>query len=353
MRLLGVIVLLTELWAADIGQALKVVVTPGPAVEFTVGERGALFCRISQARRKNGRLALVWLYSNSFLDGQRILRLNRTGHVQTYTSCRASRCDLQSYEQGSVKVYVLILKNVSKSDEGHYRCRVQEIANLNKKWVSISNGNSTTEVKVRLPQTTIVPTSERTSETWTVPEDFDLETSTVLISRNPKEPWTVYGDVYLYSVLVCSLGIVSVILFAAVIACQTLRNRKKARARHYLMKGPNSSSGETVMSVRSTSALQPKKDKKTTGTEELPPPIPVKIPTRDVSSKRKLWKRQEGKSIMPRIAEDSLTYAELELVPTQPGNASAQASTTVYAKIFFSNNKDQLNPSQKANDNEK
>uniref|UniRef100_V9L8F9 Putative Ig-like domain-containing protein C10orf72-like protein n=1 Tax=Callorhinchus milii TaxID=7868 RepID=V9L8F9_CALMI len=193
MRLLGVIVLLTELWAADIGQALKVVVTPGPAVEFTVGERGALFCRISQARRKNGRLALVWLYSNSFLDGQRILRLNRTGHVQTYTSCRASRCDLQSYEQGSVKVYVLILKNVSKSDEGHYRCRVQEIANLNKKWVSISNGNSTTEVKVRLPQTTIVPTSERTSETWTVPEDFDLETSTVLISRNPKEPWTVYG----------------------------------------------------------------------------------------------------------------------------------------------------------------
>ncbi|XP_060710297.1 V-set and transmembrane domain-containing protein 4a isoform X2 [Hemiscyllium ocellatum] len=324
MKILGVVVLLTGLLAIDICKALKVIVTPGPVVEFTEGQRGTLFCRISQQKRRNSYLSLVWLFSNSLYDNQRILRLNRTGHVQAFRNCRERRCELQFFEQGLAKVYVLIINKFHNSDEGRYRCKVQEIANLNRRWLSISNGDNATEVR-----------------------DPVLETSTILISKNPKEGRTIFGDLYLYVTLVCSLGIISMMLFAAIIICQTLKNRKKTKGRKYLTKGPNSSSGETVMSTGSTSLLQPKSEKKKIVVQDPPPPIPVKSPTRNTSNKKKFLKKQDAKSILPRIVEDSLTYAELELVPTQPSapsnptTANSQGPTTVYAKILFSENQDQ------------
>ncbi|XP_038639037.1 V-set and transmembrane domain-containing protein 4a isoform X3 [Scyliorhinus canicula] len=324
MKILGVLVLLTELLAVDICETLKVIVTPAPVVEFTEGQRGTLFCRVSQQKRKNSFLSLVWLFSNSLYDSQRILRLNRTGHVQAFRNCREKRCELQFFEQGPAKVYVLIVNKFDKSDEGHYRCKVQEIANLSRRWLSISNGDNTTEVKVRVPQTTTVQVSESRSETW-----------------------TPFEDLYLYATLVCSLGIISVMLFAAIIICQTLKNRKQTRGRKYLTKGPNCSSGEMVMSTGSTSLLQPKSKKKKKTVEDPPPPIPVKIPRRVASNKKKFLRKPDAKSILPRIVEDSLTYAELELVPTlpsvpsSPATSSSQCPTTVYAKILFSENQGQ------------
>ncbi|XP_067828721.1 V-set and transmembrane domain-containing protein 4a isoform X2 [Heptranchias perlo] len=279
MKILGVVVLLAELFATDICEALNVIVTPGPVVEFTEGQRSTLFCRVSQQKRRNSYLSLVWLFSNSLYDNQRILRLNRTGHVQAFRNCRERHCELQFFEQGPAKVYVLIINQIHNNDEGHYRCKVQEIANLNRKWVSISNGDNTTEVKVRVPQTTTVQITESTSETWTLFEDPLLETSTVLISKNPKEARRIFEDLYLYATLVCSLGIISVMLFAAVIICQTLKNRKKTRVRTYLTKGPYSSSGETVISTGSTSLLQPNSKKKKIAAQDPPPPIPVKRST--------------------------------------------------------------------------
>ncbi|XP_072347827.1 V-set and transmembrane domain-containing protein 4a isoform X2 [Scyliorhinus torazame] len=324
MKILGVLVLLTELLAVDICEALKVIVTPAPVVEFTEGQRGTLFCRVSQQKRKNSFLSLVWLFSNSLYDSQRILRLNRTGHVQTFRNCREKRCELQFFEQGPAKVYVLIVNKFDKSDEGHYRCKVQEIANLSRRWLSISNGDNTTEVKVRVPQTTTVQVSESRSETW-----------------------TPFEDLYLYATLVCSLGIISVMLFAVFIICQTLKNRKQTRGRKYLTKGPNCSSGEMVMSTGSMSLLQPKSKKKKKAVQDPPPPIPVKIPRRVASNKKKFLRKPDAKSILPRIVEDSLTYAELELVPTLPSvpsnptTPSSQCPTTVYAKILFSENQGQ------------
>ncbi|XP_078055442.1 V-set and transmembrane domain-containing protein 4a [Mustelus asterias] len=347
MKILGVVVLLTELLTADICEALKVIVTPGPVVEFTEGQRGTLFCRISQLKRKNSYLSLVWLFSNSLYDNQRILRLNRTGHVQAFRNCREHHCELQFFEHGPAKVYVLIINEFQNSDEGHYRCKVQEIANLNRKWLSISNGDNTTEVKVRVAETTTMLISGSRSETWTRFEDPFPETSTMLISKNPKEERRIFGDLYLYATLVCSLGIISVMLFAAIIICQTLKNRKKTRGRKYLTKGPNSSSGETVLSIGSMSLLQPRSEKKKIAAQDPPPPIPVKIPRRVASNKKKFLRKPDAKSILPRIVEDSLTYAELELVPTQPSapsnptTPSSQAPTTVYAKILFSTNQGQ------------
>ncbi|XP_051897500.1 V-set and transmembrane domain-containing protein 4a [Pristis pectinata] len=347
MQTLGVVLLLTKLLTTDFCEGLSVIVTPGPVVEFTEGQRGSLFCRVSQQnRRRNSYLSLVWLFSNSENNNQRILRLNRTGHVQAFRNCREHHCELQFFQQGAAKVFVLIINKFHNTDEGHYRCKVQEIAYLNRKWLSISNGENATEVKVRVLRTTTVLIPQSTRQTWTVFEDSLPETSTLLISRNTKEEWKVFevSDLYLYVTLVCSVGILSVMLFAAVIICQILKNRKKIRARKYLTKEPNSSSGEMATTPVSSPIFQSKAEKKKIAARDAPPPVPVKIPRREASSKRKFLKKHDAKSILPRIMEDSLTYAELELMPTQPtappvtSSPSPQSPSTVYAKIFFSKN---------------
>ncbi|XP_072138990.1 V-set and transmembrane domain-containing protein 4a isoform X2 [Mobula birostris] len=323
MQTLGVVLLLTKLLITDFCEALSVIVTPGPVVGFTEGQRGSLFCRVSQQRRRNSYLSLVWLFSNAENSNQRILRVNRTGHVQAFRNCKEHHCDLQFFQQGAAKIFVLIIDKFHRSDEGRYRCRVQEITYLNRKWLSISNGENGTEVRVRLPQTTAVVIPQSTQQTWTVSKVSDL---------------------YLYVTLMCSVGILSVMLFAAVIVCQILKNRKKSKARKYLTNEPNSSSGEMVTNAGSSSIFQTKSGKKTIAAGDTPPPVPVKIPRREASTKRKFLKKHDAKSILPRIVEDSLTYAELELTPTHPtappvaSSPTPQSPTTVYAKIFFSKN---------------
>ncbi|XP_062926406.1 V-set and transmembrane domain-containing protein 4a isoform X1 [Mobula hypostoma] len=344
MQTLGVVLLLTKLLITDFCEALSVIVTPGPVVRFTEGQRGSLFCRVSQQRRRNSYLSLVWLFSNAENSNQRILRVNRTGHVQAFRNCKEHHCELQFFQQGAAKIFVLIIDKFHRSDEGRYRCRVQEITYLNRKWLSISNGENGTEVRVRLPQTTAVVIPQSTQQTWTVSKDSFLETSTLLISRNAKEEQKIFEDLYLYVTLMCSVGILSVMLFAAVIVCQILKNRKKSKARKYLTNEPNSSSGEMVTNAGSSSIFQTKSGKKTIAAGDTPPPVPVKIPRREASTKRKFLKKHDAKSILPRIVEDSLTYAELELTPTHPtappvaSSPTPQSPTTVYAKIFFSKN---------------
>ncbi|XP_072881757.1 V-set and transmembrane domain-containing protein 4a isoform X4 [Hemitrygon akajei] len=300
MQTLGVVLLLTKLLITDFCEALSVIVTPGPVVEFTEGQRGSLFCRVSQQRRKNSYLSLVWFFSNAENSNQRILRVNRTGHVQAFRNCKEHHCELQFFQQGAAKIFVLIIDKFHSSDEGHYRCRVQEIAYLNRRWLSISNGENGTEVRVRLLQTTTVVVPQSTQQTWTVSK--------------------------------------------AVIVCQILKNRKKTKARKYLTNEPNSSSGEMVTNTVSSSIFQTKSGKKTIAAGDAPPPVPVKIPRREASTKRKFLNKHDAKSILPRIVEDSLTYAELELTPTHPtappvtSSPTAQSPSTVYAKIFFSKN---------------
>ncbi|XP_059802755.1 V-set and transmembrane domain-containing protein 4a isoform X1 [Hypanus sabinus] len=346
MQTLGVVLLLTKLLITDFCEALSVIVTPGPVVEFTEGQRGSLFCRVSQQRRKNSYLSLVWFFSNAENSNQRILRVNRTSHVQAFRNCKENHCELQFFQQGAAKIFVLIIDKLHSSDEGHYRCRVQEIAYLNRRWLSISNGENGTEVRVRLLQTTTVVVPQSTQQTWAVSKESLLETSTLLISRNTKEEWKIFevSDLYLYVTSMCSVGILSVMLFAAVIVCQILKNRKKTKARKYLTNELNSSSGEMVTNTVSSSIFRTKSGKKTIAAGDAPPPVPVKIPRREASTKRKFLNKHDAKSILPRIVEDSLTYAELELTPTHPtappvtGSPTAQSPTTVYAKIFFSKN---------------
>ncbi|TSL75290.1 V-set and transmembrane domain-containing protein 4 [Bagarius yarrelli] len=108
---------------------------------------------------------------------------------------------------------------------------------------------------------------------------------------------------------------------------------------YHLVKSPQNSSGETVTSVVSLSPALPKKQKnykskKKAEQVEEPPEIPAKAPIADRLRKPKLLKPQPRKIILPKIAEESLTYAELELVKTLPG-AQTSKTGTVYAQILF------------------
>ncbi|NXT91306.1 VSTM4 protein, partial [Anhinga rufa] len=159
------------------------------------------------------------------------------------------------------------------------------------------------------------------------------------IFKKNHEAWKFFEDLYVYAVFVCSIGIVSVLLFTLVILCQSLLNKRRSTVKHYLVKCPQNSSGETVTSVTSMSPLQPKKVKKKKEKEkvEQPPAIPAKAPIANNFPKPKLLKPQR-KLILPKIAEENLTYAELELMkPIQ--EAKGIPSTTVYAQILFEENK--------------
>lgn len=106
--------------------------------------------------------------------------------------------------------------------------------------------------------------------------------------------------------------------------------------RHYLVKCPQNSSGETVTSVTSLAPLQPKKGKRRKEKADVPPAVPAKAPVAAAPHKPKLLKPQR-KVALPQIAEESLTYAELEL--SRPRRAAAGApSSTVYAQILFQEN---------------
>ncbi|XP_019411614.1 PREDICTED: V-set and transmembrane domain-containing protein 4 isoform X3 [Crocodylus porosus] len=111
----------------------------------------------------------------------------------------------------------------------------------------------------------------------------------------------------------------------------------EVKVKHYLVKCPQNSSGETVTSVTSLSPLQPKKVKKKKEKVEQPPAVPAKAPIANNFPKPKLLKPQR-KVILPKIAEETLTYAELELIkPLQ--EAKGIPTTTVYAQILFEENK--------------
>lgn len=83
--------------------------------------------------------------------------------------------------------------------------------------------------------------------------------------------------------------------------------------------------------------LQPKEGKRRKEKADVPPAVPAKAPIATTFHKPKLLKPQR-KVTLPKIAEENLTYAELELI--KPHRAAKGIPTsTVYAQILFEENK--------------
>ncbi|CAB1311943.1 unnamed protein product [Coregonus sp. 'balchen'] len=154
-----------------------------------------------------------------------------------------------------------------------------------------------------------------------------------------KSLWRLFEDVYLCAVLICSVGLLCMCMFTVAVTCQYVQRKKKLKDNYHLVKSLQNSSGEMVTSLVSVSSALPKKQrryrKKRSKTQsEIPPEIPVKAPIADKIPKPKLLKVQPMKVVLPKITEESLTYAELELVKPLPDN-KASCTSTVYAQILF------------------
>ncbi|XP_030060715.1 V-set and transmembrane domain-containing protein 4 [Microcaecilia unicolor] len=307
---------LSEALTADVCEGLNVTVSPGPAVQYMEGANATLFCHVSQKKRTENLLAVRWVLSLSTGQELLMIKMNKFGAVQYYGNYSRNKERVHLYQESMGASYKLLVLNLRRTDQGHYICKVQEIGKHKSKWTAWSNGTANTEVKV-----------------------ISYQASDESTSKNKNRTWWFFEDLYLYAALVCSIGIISVLLFTLIIVCQSMFSKRRSRVKHHLVKCPQNSSGETVTSVTSLSPLQPKKKKKLT--TELPPAIPVKAPRANaprVAHKPKLLKHHSGKVILPKITEESLTYAELELMKP-PKLAKGVPTSTVYAQILFEENK--------------
>uniref|UniRef100_A0A2K6U9L6 V-set and transmembrane domain-containing protein 4 n=1 Tax=Saimiri boliviensis boliviensis TaxID=39432 RepID=A0A2K6U9L6_SAIBB len=308
---------LLPFFSAEVCAALNVTVSPGPVVDYLEGENATLLCHVSQKRRKDSLLAVRWFFARSS-NSQEVLmvKMTKLRVVQYYGnfSRSANRQRLRLLEEQRGVLYRLSVLTLQPSDQGNYVCKVQEISKHRNKWTAWSNGSSATEMRV-----------------------ISLKASEESSFEKKKETWAFFEDLYVYAVLVCCVGILSILLFMLVIVWQSVFNKRKSRVRHYLVKCPQNSSGETVTSVTSLAPLQPKKGKRQKEKPDVPPAVPAKAPIAPTFHKPKLLKPQR-KVTLPKIAEENLTYAELELI--KPHQAAKGAPTsTVYAQILFEENK--------------
>ncbi|KAI1894297.1 hypothetical protein AGOR_G00114370 [Albula goreensis] len=307
-----VVVLLTRSLVGEVCEALNVTVTPGPVTMCREGDNVTLSCQVSQMKRPSSLLVVRWVFSREAGEEHLIVKLNmrKAKYYGNYTKRFASpKLRLSEEEEG--KAYNLQVLNVSREDGGRYACKVQEIRKHRNRWRASSNGTATTELKVH-----VLPAAE-----------------------NRDGIWRLFEDVYLCAVLICSVGLVCMLLFLVVITCQYLQRKQRLKASYYLVKSPQNSSGETVTSVISSSPSLPRKEKKYKHTSKespskSPPDLPAKVPMGDKMRRPKLIKVQPRKVVLPKITEENLTYAELELVKPQPENKTA-CSGTVYAQILF------------------
>lgn len=317
------IVLLTRAFIGELSAALNVTVTPGPISMCMEGDNITLSCLVSQRKRSNSLLALRWLYLPNPENEHLLVRMSvkKTKHYGNYSK-HFLHTKFLLWEERDRQIFRLMILNVSTEDRGNYTCKVQEIRQHRNKWRISGNGTGSMELRVHH-----LPTTGKTDVIW-----------------------RMFEDLYMCAVLICSLGLICMFIFAMTITCQHLQHKRRLQASYYLVKCPENSSGETVTSVASSSPAMHRKEKRHKPQIRdltIPlsaPQIPAKAPAPRKPRRTKLLKAQP-KSHMPRVVDD-LTYAELELVKPKPelktdltGCAQLESNTnctgTVYAQILF------------------
>ncbi|XP_053548159.1 V-set and transmembrane domain-containing protein 4 isoform X2 [Bombina bombina] len=287
--------LLTQALIAGFSYTLNVTVSPSPWVLHPVGENASLWCSVSQRKRRDSLLTVRWVFSPSSGHEQIIGRITKFGttHISGNWSRRG---DLSSEHPG--RLYRLTLSNVQHSDQGHYTCRVQEVAQHRSRWTAVSNGTAVTQLRV-LSHT---------------------------VSDEKLFTWNLFQDLYLYAVLLCSVGILSLLVFFIILLCQTIFHKRRSKVK---WKCPHESVNGRQSVTDLLSPLPPKKKKRKKPQQvEIPPELPVKGPL--IS----LVQEKQRPLLLPRLVEEGLAYAELELVKPSPP-VKETPSTTVYAQILF------------------
>ncbi|KAM8836832.1 V-set and transmembrane domain-containing protein 4 [Spinachia spinachia] len=312
-----VFALLSRVLLGGLCLAINVTITPSPFTVAQEGQNVTLSCVVSQ-RRRNAALPVVkWSFLPEGMDRPEdellVARVNmrKARFYGNYTkSFPWPKLKMTVVKQG--KIFDLVILNVSEGDRGLYMCRVQEFRKQQERWKASSNCTAATELRVH-----------------------------VLPATKAKESlWSLFKDVYLCAVLICSVGLLTMCMFTVTITCQYIQRRQRLRDNYLLVKSPHNSSGETVTSGINVSPALPKKERRYRKKrsrdyqEEVPPEIPAKAPIGDKMRKTKLLRPQPRKVLLPKIVEENLTYAELDLVKPIP-ESKASCSATVYAQIQF------------------
>uniref|UniRef100_A0A8C7GQM1 Leucine rich repeat containing 18 n=1 Tax=Oncorhynchus kisutch TaxID=8019 RepID=A0A8C7GQM1_ONCKI len=309
-----VILLLTRVFIAEVCQAINATITPFPFTVAQEGENITLTCQVSQRRRSSSLPVVKWTFRPEYSSSDEELliakvNMRKARFYGNYTkSFPWPKLKLTVVKQG--RIFDLLIMNISAEDRGLYICRVQEFKRHQSRWKASTNCTAATELRVH-----VLP-----------------------VTKAKESLWSLFEDMYLCAALICSVGLVCMCMFTVVVTCQYVQ-RKRLKDSYHLVKSPQNSSGETVTSLVSVSPALPKKQrryrrKRSKEQSEIPPEIPAKAPIADKIRKTKLLKAQPRKVVLPKIAEESLTYAELELVRPLPDN-KASCTGTVYAEILF------------------
>uniref|UniRef100_A0A3Q2XDK9 V-set and transmembrane domain containing 4 n=1 Tax=Hippocampus comes TaxID=109280 RepID=A0A3Q2XDK9_HIPCM len=283
------------------------------------GQNVTLSCVVSQ-RRRNAALPVVkWTFlpagSDRPEDEHLIARVNmrKARFYGNYTkSFSWPKMKLTVVKQG--KIFDLVILNVSEGDRGRYICRVQEFKKQQDRWKASSNSTATTELRVH-----VFPATEAKDSLW-----------------------SLFEDVYLCAVLICSVGLLCMCMFTVTVTCQCIQRKQRLKDNYHLVKSSRNSSGETVTSVVSVSPALPKKERRYRKKrsrdyqEEIPPEIPAKgikfhfdyaYSCTTVSFSAPCLLPISSSILIP--LEENLTYAELDLVKPIP-EAKASRNGTVY-----------------------
>ncbi|XP_077585656.1 V-set and transmembrane domain-containing protein 4a [Stigmatopora nigra] len=343
-----VLLVLTKVLLIEVCLALNVTVIPSPVVSVTERDNLTLSCLVSQRKRSGSTLILRWFFSplassvpvlpsispspTTSAESSQVL-IVKTGikKIKLYGNYTRGfpQPKFRLHEQMEGEVYRLLILNVSGTDRGFYTCRVHEIRKYRNIWRVSSNGSSTTQLTVH----------------------FTPET------RRGEGIWRLLSDVNVCAVLICSLGLLSIFLFILTLTIQYFYRRHRLKASYPLVKCPESSSGETVTSSGSSSSSSPRAQNKYTEhkseikvalkphnlPQDPPPQTPPKVPVASKRPQKPKRSKPPRRSATPRARqEESLTYAELELVrPTVEPPVSTSPDPdpinpdTVYAQIFF------------------
>uniref|UniRef100_G3NQ95 V-set and transmembrane domain containing 4 n=1 Tax=Gasterosteus aculeatus aculeatus TaxID=481459 RepID=G3NQ95_GASAC len=264
------------------------------------GENVTLSCVVSQ-RRRNAALPVVkWSFmpegTNRPEDELLVARVNmrKSRFYGNYTkSFPWPKLKLTVVKQG--KIFDLVILNVSEGDRGLYMCRVQEFRQQQERWKASSNC------------------------TWVSLHKLPSAGMRLMFV------YICFSDVYLCAVLICLVGLLCMCMFTVTVTCHN-QSELFLNCTQHLIICSQSSSGETVTSGINGSPALPKKERRYRKKrsrdyqDEIPPEIPAK--------------GQYESPAHPKIVEENLTYAELDLVKPIP-ESKASCSGTVYAQIQF------------------
>ncbi|XP_028821446.1 V-set and transmembrane domain-containing protein 4 isoform X2 [Denticeps clupeoides] len=283
---------LTSILLTDVCMSINVTVTPWPVTAVTEGDNVTLSCQVT-LHRLTGSLPVVrWMFLSENGGKEHLVakvNMRKAKFYGNYTKSFATpKLRLNVVKQG--KIYDLLILNASRQDRGLYTCRAQEFHKFKNRWKAATNSSASTQLRVH-----ILPNSGSKDGLWS--------------------------------------------LFEVAVSCQYLQRKRQLKENYHLVKSLQNSSGETVTSLVSASPALPQKlrkykTKKMSQQTDVPPEVPAKAPIAEKIRRPKLIKVPPQKVLLPRIAEESLTYAELELIKPLPDTKSS-CSGTVYAQILF------------------